>query len=186
MAKSGVLIAPDFEVDTVNFLYERNLPEKKQADMLFVSYVLGLQLYGRAMLGHHYQRDKMGYIREQMKAAADPEAFRYNSVNVLMDTNNSPENWCRRAVQGGVKMIYTHGGLQREISTATFNEHYTPIIPSPIWINRTGLGRRIMRHYRSSWAGFGYPAGMVWLFARIKRICGLLRPSSGRGRDRLP
>lgn len=128
MAQSGILISPDFEVDKVNFLYERNyLTETKPADLVFVSYIRHFEFYGRAIMNHYYDQGKMKSIREEMKQAADPAYYLDSKLGGILHNNNSPENWMRRAALGGAKMIYTHGGKD-EIGTHTYRAKYAELI----------------------------------------------------------
>ena len=139
IAQSGFLISPDFKVDVVNFLYERNfLKEDASYDMAFISYIIEQKPYPRQFAGMSCYDRNMPKIREQLSKAANPSDFLDRSLGGVMCPTHSPDNWRKRALMAGAKIIYTHGG-KGEIGTHTFRPDFEVLIASPA-LNKNWVG----------------------------------------------
>ena len=120
LIKSGVIIDPDFEVDAVNFRENRDfLMEKKQADLVLISYIL---------------RDR--HYCNIFTAAANGQSQDELNLICTLSPKHHPYRWIDRVRQAGAKMIVTYGGCL-EIHAGYFcdpwmhEEPYKELISSP-------------------------------------------------------
>lgn len=118
LAKSGVPISPDFEVDVVNFREGRDfLREDNKTDLVIVSYILeGTGSYVDMFWPDSKTDDQMRLMH-------------------MVSRRNDGHYWQRRAEKADTKMVVTYGG-EYEVGTSQFcdgdkDEPLITLIPTP-------------------------------------------------------
>lgn len=152
LLQSGCLIDPDFDIDVVNFRQKRDfLNEDKQADLVFISFILARHVRGSRL----YDETRMNDLVEE----ADWRSY----YGLTLSPQHQAEAWQRRIESCAAKMVVTYGGSD-EIGTQTLcvdgnRDALLPVIPTPPLRVRGFIGDK------KSWdSGFGEGADLKLLY----------------------
>lgn len=96
LLKSGFLVDPEFSVDAVNFMDNRDfIREDTQADLIFVSYII------------RHSTERTAVFRRAAEGAPRPAI---KDLTCMLSRYHDEHRWTERARRAGAKMIVAYGG----------------------------------------------------------------------------